>query len=316
MVYISIPVHENMDAIVSLLHNFKKFQKKSICVLHISKNSNLKLQDLDRYLRSESLTNYVLNPVSINTNMLNILDIHLENIKFIKSFGDAIKIIFHSSNDMLVKGGSAEYVTENNAGFNTHLVRPNTIWTTGKRALDDLRLKDILDFIGSDEVIGTQIEGSFYRADSLFEILNIMDRFNGTYDTNKYPEEEVYFSSILYALGDRPDGYPYIYSEVQIVNELVWKVCKSFNINFENNIKFKIFLYKVINKIAVKLNFNKINLADIENIIRKNYAESNYVYRISDTDVDFFLYDISNIFGVKRVPRDLNNPIRKYIDNL
>ena len=113
-----------------------------------------------------------------------------------------------------------------------------------------------------------------------------------------------------------------IFSEIHRFDRTLWNLKEAFRkINkwtFSKIFGWKLyFLFEnLLNTVLFKSKFYKIKEKDIKKINNndKRYLEKQNF--LNDGSGFFQLYDISNLFGVKRVEREYDNRIRKYIRKL
>lgn len=312
MIYISIPVHEAPEVIVDQIINLTKFIPTCCIVLHISKQASFQSDKLSKIFREKKINNVLVNPLSINTSWGSIIQTHISNIKFINkiSTNKDDKVIFHSSNDMIVKNNLDFFIANSNNLFHTRYYERHGYWWPANVALDqDKVFLDTLRKVGSGRVVASQIEGSMYQINALNEIISLIDKYE-IIDKSVafYPREEFYFSSFAHALGIIPDNTPYIYSEVHHFDMVLWSI---FNKIDNSHLLFKNKLKKYINTILFKSRFYKIKKQTIDNIISSKYKKIEFY----DGGNYWAPYpENSQLYGVKRVNRDINNKIRRYIN--
>ena len=177
--------------------------------------------------------------------------------------------------------------------------------------MGDFRLTRILAKLGSGRVVASQIEGSMYPLRLLMLISDLIEQENLLDNNLFYPREEIFFSSIAYALGERPEGDPYIFSEVHRFDYVNWKVWNKIDKIFPS--MFREFAKKGTNFLLFRSKFYKIRIGDVF-AVRRNLIKS---IDLRDDDNNFFLYkDPAIIFGVKRVGLSLDDPIRQAINKL
>jgi len=125
------------------------------------------------------------------------------------------------------------------------------------------------------------------------------------------PREEIVFSSLANALNIKSDGLPYVLSEVHRFDSKLWKFFMKYKRIHRNDL-----LRKIVNTIFFRSKFYEIKPKDIE-AIRNNdikYLEKfEYLY---DGDNKWKIFNSNNLFAVKRVEREINNPLRIYIRGL
>lgn len=315
MIYVSLPVHEKYDVVANQLQNFKKYLPDAVVVIHLSALAYFSAKELDGFLKLNKLDNYLINPVQVETGWGKIIFAHLENIKFILGLGDATKVIFHSSNDMLVRDGLVQYLQDKEYLFNHRDILPNSFWWPANAALNDLSFNDWLAACGGGAIVASQIEGSMYSIDFLKECHHMLTGRHqyALQSQDKYPKEEFYFSSLAKALGIKADGLPYVFSEVHRFDKKLWSYHATYPFLFDDGHYLTKKLKKKLNDKLFDADFYKISIKDIEAIRRqdKDYLkDSQYM---SDGANLWQVHSIDNLFAVKRVPRVMTNKIRQYL---
>lgn len=322
-IVVSIPVHEKPEVINDQIKNIKKYIKKPIIVLHVSRFF------YDSYKESEINVDddVYVNPTHLQTKWGDIYRTHVSNYKYIKNKLEFDYFLLQASNDCFVKKGIENYISKYEAGINYRILRQHdSRWWPCSCANDDIALKKIMNQIGVTRIIASQVEGSFYRKDIFDYIVNILDQFITQEDIenfNFYGREEVYFSTIAQKVVDFSRcGCPTTFSEVHRFDCLIWHIRNMLD-----------FFYNKGGKLLMKRN----SMDRIENKINDLLFESR-IYRIRERDIKairsnntkylrhnsflndypgyFRLYENENVYSVKRVPRDIENHIRKYINNL
>ena len=314
MIYISIPVHEKIEIIIDQSKNFYKFFPEAMIVLHLSKGATFSLDNLKSELSKENVNNVLVNPKQVETSWGGILNAHLENIRYILTLDNAEKVIFHSSNDMLVKKGVFDYVKNRKNIFNQRPISEDSFWWVGRRALKDLPMMNFFD----NHLLGSQIEGSMYEISLLEELVKEVDENSNLLKRNRpYPKEEIIFSSFANKKNIENNGLPYIFSEVHRFDHTFFKYINKYLALFDRNgITYKALKY-IINLLVLRFLKYQINIRDINAIVDSN-AEyfKGYTELIDGKNIKWSVFDINNIFGVKRVSRDLQNTIRVSINNI
>ena len=221
MMYVSLPVHENFDVVANQLQNFARYLPEAMVVIHVSKQATFDQNQLQKFLQLYALDNYIVNPEQAATRWGNIFAAHLANVRMIAKQQDATKVLFHSSNDMLVKEGLAAYLADKNNLFHYRPLLKDSHWVPANRARGDIKLTDWLTKINAGRLIGSQIEGSVYEMPLLKSLLATIDNAVVEAAPN-YPQEEIIFSSFAVANGVVADGLPYVLSEVHRFDALLW----------------------------------------------------------------------------------------------
>lgn len=297
---ISVPVHENIEVVFDQIDNIRHFVPNSIIVIHVSKQfagwKGYGISDLERF------DNVTVNPIRMGTSLAAGVqcDIHLSNFQHVREAENIDYFNLHSSNEMFVTHGMEEYVRGFDAGFEKTKVRENKGWPPHirQRALMDRVLLDMMNKQGIDQMLDSQIEGSFYKSDvfdRVFEIISdarrnefginrimgistlqriphlisVLQKANNRMrpDRSLYQREEVYFPTVASKFSNKV-GYPYCY------------------INWRRNLL--------------------LSTDEIDACISGEMSRSTEVEKASER----------RFFTVKRVPRAMDDPIRTYIHEI
>lgn len=316
MIYVSLPVHEKFDVVANQLQNFKRYLPEAIIVLHLSSQAFFKIKELDGFLKLNKIDNYLINPVQVKAQWGSIIGAHLKNIEFILGLGDATKVIFHASNDMMVKKGLSDYLKDKTFLFHQREIIKNSFWWPANVAINDLALTDWLAIYGNGALWGSQIEGSMYGIEFLKDFLHEMNIRPSVLESKlHYPREEIFFSSFAKALNIQSDGLPYVFSEVHRFDKKLWAYYAElpFLLNDKHFLTKK--LKKQVNDRLFDYGDYKISIKDIEAIRsgNANYLEDSQY--MSDGNNLWQVHNIDNLFAVKRVPRLMTHQIRQYLSS-
>ena len=318
---ISIPVHERPDVIQNQILNFQKYIPNSIIVLHVSKGFFEKYS-IDEIVRHKDV---YINPIHLDTKWSNIVQTHISNYEFIRDQIDFDYFILHASNDMYIRSGFEQYIQKYVAGFNIRkVIKQNSHWWPGNAAFQDIQLKKMMQACGQTMIIASQVESSFYRKDVMEQIYHILKLFqNDSVKELVYPREEIYFPTIASSVVSWDKiGNTTTFSEVHRFDRKLWKIrniTRSIYWNLRLNNFFSERLYwkieQVYNDWLFKTRFYKTTSHIIERILSddKKYIERNSY--LNDGSGQFRLYNYE-IFSVKRINRDISDPVRKYINKL
>lgn len=314
MIYVSIPVHEAIEVIMDQVTNFIKFLPDCHIILHISKQASFTKNQLTDFFNKKNIKNVLINPLSIDTSWGNIIRAHICNINYINKLSTNLedKVIFHASNDMIIKEGLDVFTYNNNNLFHTRYCdRLGDWWPANVSLTQDQKFLKALREIGAGRVVASQIEGSMYQLGLLNEIINLIEKYNITENnTAFYPYEEFYFSSFAHALGVIPDNTPYVYSEVHYFDMTLWNMFHKIDKSF---LPQKNFIKKHVNKILFKSKFYKINKQVIDDLIFSKHKKiefldgANYWNPYPDT---------CQLYGVKRISRNINDKTRRHIKSV
>ena len=230
MIYISIPIHEKLEVVKNQAENFARFFPEAMIVFHVSNQAAFSPEQAREFLKEQKVKNALINPVQVETQWGSIIRAHLQNIVFILEQGDAKKVCFHSSNDMLVKDGISDFLKDKDYVYHQREIRKPSYWWVGNVAYDDYRLADWLAIHGGGRLVASQIEGSVYHIDFLKEFSDELLKYHPVLDSNLfYPREEVLFSSFAIAKGLKPQALPYILSEVHKFDKVLWSYFDRYN---------------------------------------------------------------------------------------
>lgn len=328
-VAISIPVHERQDVVIDQIKNLKKYVPCALIVIHIS--SEMK--------ECEELTSFIVNEPQVYQNPQrlmcgwgNIIDAHISNYSYLKSITDFDYIMFHASNDMYIRKGVEQYISQYDVGFHVHKIYKISRWWPSVYALEDPVIKEIVDLLGAESIVATQIESSFYRRDLFEEIIEVVQKARKQLEDKgkteykeAYTREEVYFSTIAYYLLQKRGlhrGYPTTYSEVHDFDRALWRrqyitwgiyhrlgLCKVIPRQVYDKFE-KDYSERFANK-----NTTALTISIVKKLVDKPSVYLNKHIYLNDSVTKYRLYG-EQIFSVKRVPRETNDPLRVYINNL
>ncbi|MEZ2354488.1 hypothetical protein [Caballeronia sp. RCC_10] len=326
-IYVSLPVHEAPLVVADQLANFARFCPQACVVLHVSRSGRLDEATLNAALKSQGCDNFLINPAHESTRWGSIFRAHLSNIAFIRSRGDASHICFHASNDMLVAPGLRDHIARHGHGYNVRPITPGSYWWVSPKARADAELDALCKRLGNCPLVGSQIEGAFYEADTLYELADIA---NGAHPgVAGYPLEEVVFPTIAHAIRATPRITPYVYSETHVFDRTYWRFLQEFEWLFGNNWKRARGLRHCVEYAFIKTPYYRLSpgmirvIAQMSRGIPDSAVDDVRVARrleklqwMNDGDSTWKVFDPHSLYGVKRVPRTLNNPLRDFIRQL
>lgn len=313
-IVISIPFHEAIDVAIDQVNNIKKYVEDCIIVLHASKS----LENNPDLLKLNAITDVFINPIKLETSWGEIIETHIANFEYAESNWDFEYFVMHSSNDMYVRKGLYSYICKYEAGFNHRSVEnADSLWVVAEPARNDEVLNRLR---GQNKAWASQIEGSFYSRELMHEIVNRLHlEMPFKKASMPYTREELFFSTMASKiLKDQPVGKPTTFSEVHRFDNIYQKYYQKSNSLFKSHSKDKgkEALDKLV-KIALRRSgLYSIRKHDIQQILKQNAEYIKQNGRIDDGQGAFFMYDGSNVFSVKRVPRSMKNSLRKYINQI
>ena len=318
---ISIPVHEKPDVIRNQIENFQKYIDDMCIVLHVSSGffEKYEIKEL------ENLEDVYINPTHLNTKWADIIHTHLSNFHYIFEMLDFDYFVLHASNDMYIRRGFTEYVQKYDAGFNIRkVIKKYSHWWPGNMALEDKQLLEMMDACGQTMIIASQVESSFYRKDIMEEIVKIIEEhYDAATKVGNYTREEFYFSTVASNLVSwKKIGNTTTFSEVHRFDRVLWKIR-----NFTRALYYGGRLNHIIpgrlyyelerryNDYLFHSRFYKITPEIIDRLLKRDIECIRNNSYLDDGSGTFRLYG-SEIFSVKRVERDINDPVRRYITSL
>lgn len=325
---ITMPVHERPDVILDQIRNINHYFPEAEIVLHISKSFYEKYDDKTL----ENIPGVYLNPTHLTTTWGDLLSPHLCNIDYVEE--NAIQydyLVFHSSNDLYVRHGVIDYMAQYDAGFILHyLPQKYTYWWPSERIWGDDCLEMCMEYIGQTKHLASQIEGSFYSREIVREVtkcihkaLDSGEAALGSKDVSRV-QEESFFPTLSECLLPRQRiGRPFVFSEVHRFDRKLWRDFQWLDNQYNNwghylvprrvydrlksgynNFRFRQGSYETTPEIVDK----------IRNLDEKYVEQNRY---LDDGVSKFELYrDASSLFAVKRVKREYDDPLRKYIREL
>ncbi len=288
----SIPVHEKIEVIKNQVQNFKHFNPGCIIVLHVSA---LMEMDADSIKKELSEYTYVhINPIRILSGYADTsqLYMHYINLKYLLDNNIPFDYFcIHASNDMFIKKGLEEYITGFESFTNLQDCKRNREWYQGYMAWHDQYLAAIRKDLGIDKIYGSQTEGISFSYHLAGKIADVLNKHIGKFTYTSYTR---HFKKISVKLRYQAYLLRYVYGRVLYASEEIY---------------FSTILSKISGKNTspyVYINWENnldITVEDITNIVNDKYDRLNVKGDIKAL----------NFFAVKRIHRDINDPIRKYI---
>jgi hypothetical protein len=314
---ISLPVHTRPAVIAGQLENFAAFLPGAQVVLHVSAQARFTPAQLEAALEQGGCVNARINPQRLATGWGNILLAHLANVAWIRRHvPQCARICLHSSNDMLVRAGLGSHL-ERGASFLHHRpIRPGSRWRFAAPALDDPALAAVCRRLGDAPLVGSQVEGSCYEAGLLYEVADIVKHAARQAARLPYPREEVWLSTVAHARGARVSGAPYVFSEVHRFDRVFWKVLRLVDPVIGRPHDPRWLPRRVLEFLMIRSGFHRIGRRVVDRIAADLADELTPYEWLSDGDGSWRVFDRHGLYGVKRVPRRPDAPLRRYIGQL
>lgn len=200
----SIPIHERLEAVVDQIINIQSLNEDAGVVLHLSlgyedKNSDLSLSEFEQLITQYK--NVYINPNRVRTGNYDIIQAHIENFNFAKNVVDFEYFCMCASNELFIRPGLYDYISKYDCGLDYNDVDCNVKWKAGRQAQVDESLKLMMSSLDTTKIVGSQVEGTFYRKQLYERVADVIMRY---YDYRTmdvaYAREEVYFSTIFWAI--------------------------------------------------------------------------------------------------------------------
>jgi hypothetical protein len=314
---ISLPVHTRPAVIAGQLKNFAAFLPGAQVVLHVSAQARFTPSQLEAALDRGGCTNACINPQRLATGWGNILLAHLANVAWIRRhLPQCARICLHSSNDMLVRPGLLRHL-ERGASFLHHRpIRPGSRWRFATPALADPALAAVCRRLGNAPLVGSQVEGSCYEAGLLYEVADIVKHAARQAARLPYPREEVWLSTVAHARGARVSGTPYVFSEVHRFDRAFWRVLRVVDPLIGRREDPRWLPRRALEFLMIRSGFHRIRRRMVDRIAADLADELAPWEWLSDGDGSWRVFDRHGLYGVKRVPRRPDAPLRRYIDEL
>lgn len=317
MICISLPVHTRPAVIAGQLANFAAFLPAAQVVLHISADARFTPAQLEAALAADGCANAIINPQRLATGWGNILLAHLANVAWIRrQLPACTRICLHSSNDMLVRRGLGSHLAGGGNFLHRRPIRPGSRWRFAGAALGDQPLLALRKRLGDAPVLGSQVEGSSYEAALLYEIADIVKHAARQPAPVPYPREEVWLSTVAHACAAPAAGTPYVFSEVHRFDRAFWRVLGVLDPIIGRRGDPRWLPRRALEFLMIRSGFHRIDRAWVERIAHDR-ADALAPYEwLSDGHGKWHVFDRHGLYGVKRVPRRPDSPLRRYIDQL
>ncbi|MES2901965.1 MAG: hypothetical protein V4723_19720 [Pseudomonadota bacterium] len=317
MIYVSLPVHTQPGVVAGQLSNIAAFFPEAQVVLHVSANARFTMPELETALSQRHCRNALINPQRLATGWGGILGAHLSNIAWIRRHAScATQICLHASNDMLVRPGVARLLAPGRNFLNDRAVRPGSYWRFANAAMADPALHTLRARLNGAPVIASQLEGACYEAALLFEIADLVASASVPPMPAGYPREEVWLPTLAHALRAEVSGCPYIYSEIHRFDRVFWKVLQRVDPWLGRPGDPHHLPRRALEYAMIKSGFHRITRSLVERIARGELTGLKRAEFMSDGNNEWRVYDAANLYGVKRVPRRPDAPLRAFIDLL
>lgn len=305
--YISLLVHEKPEVILDQLRNFRRFVPGATIVIHLSLGFDFPEDFIPEAI---GLGQVHFNPRRVATNKVNLLYPHLLNVRHILTLGPAETdfISFQASNDLLVRGGLEAHLQGYDIGyFSDGLLDEKNEPIYASNVHTDKPFLALCAALNCRAIIKSQIEGLYAQVRHLRSVLKIIDDAGFDMAAKRtYFAEEVMLPTLLHhvtAMENVRIGLPYILSEIAIQMKYI-------------EVRHRLLGYnvcaRILGRILKTVGPSRITTGLIDRIRAGDLG----FYRFYGTGIGVRRFDARSSFGVKRVSREINDPLRKYIAGL
>lgn len=271
----SIPVHERLWVIQDQIRNICRFVRNPLIILHISPQFKSRFYEFPNDIQSLKLPCTAINPIQLPTMWGNLVHVHNSNFRFAKSVDSFDYFSMLSSNELFIQNGLEDYLFKKIAGVHQQPTNETMNWRERRMAGQDQDLLSAMRYLDLQQIYGSQIEGTFYETSLMQEVVDVIDRhYEFSLNKSQYCREEIFYPTVVAGLVRKENIYtPFTYSSV----------CKS-----------------------------PINRHLIKSFRNKTWVEDEYGNSGGETE-RYRLYDMQNIYAVKRIPRKYYDSLRRFI---
>ena len=318
--YVSLLVHEEPDVVADQLANLDRFFPGAIATLHVSRSASFTPAELTARLERSPARNWLVQEEQAATVWGDILNGHLINLRAVLARDDVRSVSFHASNDLLVRSGVSAVLERSPGLWNRRVIDRPSRWYFARAMRADAPFLAAVRDLGDGPVVMSQIEGTSYTAESLGSVVPVVEeimRARGAADFPAYANEELYLPTLAEAFGARSGGHPYILSEIfklERVSRPVVAVALPGPLS-------RVWLrkYEALSMQGNQLFMRRaarygITREDVDRVRTERHSPGQLSI-IGSRGRDQ-VYDPEALFGVKRVERRMDDPLRQYIGTL
>lgn len=302
MILFSILVHEKPEVVLDQIENFQYFNPNSYIILHVSAwmsdNDLLRLENAIKqtpsvYINSTRIWSWHGDGSQLKMHVSNFL-YFLEKIRL-----DFDYFCMHASNDMFVKHWLSDFIDNYDAGFRINDMQK---WWQMRHAKHDNILRKIMKQYRLNKIVWGQLEGSFYKKNIMETIISRI--------TWGLKHRKLFTFNVFHA------RFISVIFNIKFIQRIIKNIFPGF-IYAKEEIYFMTLSQDLIASFSIHnycyMNWEawlKITTEEIDNIVLNNWnlLPIYSSYDFSSKDFDFF--------AVKRVDRNMADPIRNYIRNL
>jgi len=288
MIVVSIPVHENVAVIRDQIANIQRFLPGAQIVLHLNRNFFFwGEKHLNLGLRSEFVLNRFVIP-----SLQAIPGVHVNNERWTTQWGNILHT--HLANfrfanrelkfDYFLLLSSACMLVRSGAAetipqtdFGVAARVPTEDWRWRERSLADPIYQAIARDCGADQLYGGQSEGSYYRRELFAQMAEVIERHWAYQPEHVRCHEEIYLPTVATTLAGTNSDCP----------------------------------------IVIRTNAIRATGPQAADLVRERAWMSSENQDLEPRKRQFsFLKPDANIYGLRPVPRSINDPTRRHIRTL
>ncbi len=177
MILISLLVHEKPEVVLDQIANFKKYAPEAGIVIHPARQF---LESSDILDELKGVENVWVNPQPFYTGFGLVLKCHVSNFLFAQKAGIPFThYCLHASNDMFVRPGMEDYVRQHDFGFFQHDLSSDSDlfsqWIPDFHQ-DRAYRKIMRDISATPTNFASQVEGTFYPNEAFDQFAQLVMR--------------------------------------------------------------------------------------------------------------------------------------------
>ena len=222
----SIAVHEKYECIIDLIENINYFNSNCAIVIHFSKFfKNNSLISKEKFLElTQKNENVYINPVSLETNLYSLLQVHLVNFAYISKKIEFEYFSICNSNDMFVKSGFISFIN----GYDCCLEYNSKM---NSWEYYDALINDSFSSNFSEEIkvkYRSYLEGTCYSKELFLKVYESISKYDIYNYKFNYPAEEYLIPSLAMKYGKNirnargtKNGVGYLYVNRHIIKKVI-----------------------------------------------------------------------------------------------
>ncbi len=279
-VLVSLAVHEQVEVVVNQVQNLLRYLDDPVIVLHVSRDFDVQAED---FIISDRV---MINPVRLSTAWGSgiLVLIHMLNVRYALSQIECDYVTFHASNDLFVRNGVEAWMNGHAAGGRSNAVNA---WNWAPGCLRDRPLQRFLEEHNLITPLHGQLEGSFYRIDIFGRMLRQLDRLERNVSWPHLSKPSLVRRKLPFMFRDPHYPREEVYFPTALAACGVRPTADPYVfMNWNHNLG--------------------LSREDVDAVRRRDYSALS----------DYKVTGANELFAVKRVLRQIDDPLRKYINGL